>query len=236
MPSFIREKFACSVVREILSQLRSIASSERFTADFAQAIEYEGSASIEFDDGKHDPDAQFRHSRARYSGVIIEVSYPQKRKDLARLADDYTLGSGGDIRVVVGSDIEYRGKKATLSAWRPRIRTNAGGEEELIAEPTLTDQVCLPKVITLDILALYSQRRQSGNDNVPIAPSIWNRPTPSTSRLCHPSFGRDIRRLERSDIYYIPSARLSAYPRRGAAGGESTFKKARSGKTPLSLG
>jgi len=78
------------------------------SAEFANEIRPGGSASIKFIDeeyGKHDPDAQFRHSKAQFPGVVIEVSYSQKRKDLERLADDYILGSDSDIRVVVGLDI-----------------------------------------------------------------------------------------------------------------------------------
>jgi hypothetical protein len=117
------------------------------SAEFAKEIRSGGSASIKFADeeyGKHDPDAQFRHSKAQFPGIVIEVSYSQKRKDLERLADDYILGSDSDIRVVVGLDIEYKtGKKATLSIWRPNIITNEAGEKELVAQPIIANQVCI---------------------------------------------------------------------------------------------
>jgi hypothetical protein len=54
--------------------------------------------------------------------------------DLARLADDYILGSDGNIRVVIGLDINYRRKMATLSIWGPRIVSNDNEDEELVAE------------------------------------------------------------------------------------------------------
>jgi hypothetical protein len=73
--------------------------------------------------------------------VVIEVSYSQKRKDLPRLADDYILGSDARIRAVVGVDVDYRGKMATLSIWRPQIEINDAGEEESVAFRTLIDQV-----------------------------------------------------------------------------------------------
>ena len=65
--------------------------------------------------------------------VILEISYTQKRRDLARVAQDYILGSGGNIRVVVGIDIDYKDKSATLSIWQPRLQANEAGEEELVA-------------------------------------------------------------------------------------------------------
>ena len=80
---------------------------------------------------------------AKYPGVVIEVLYAQKRKDLAIIAEDYILGSNGDIRAIIGIDVEYRGsKKATLSVWRPGVVQNEVREAELVAEQTLVDQVC----------------------------------------------------------------------------------------------
>src|SRR5436305_15168289 len=98
MPTAIHEIVICRVTREIIHQLNSIAECNDASAEFARDIENSGSTRLTFpgsDYGPHDPDASFRHLRARYPGVIIEVSYSQKRKDLPRLADDYILGSDG---------------------------------------------------------------------------------------------------------------------------------------------
>lgn len=142
-PGLLHENFIANIVEEIQVQLKSI---EGASAEFAKKIRSAGSASLKFADqryGKHDPDAQFRHSKAQYPGVVIEVSYSQKRNDLERLADDYILGSDSDIRVVVGLDVNYKmNKKATLSVWRPSIVTNEAGEKELVAEQIVTNQVC----------------------------------------------------------------------------------------------
>lgn len=79
--------------------------------------------------------------------MIFEVSYSQKQRDLGRLADDYILGSDGNIRVVVGLDIEYQSKSkeasnkaATLSVWRPKI-TLDGNTQELTAHQEVADLV-----------------------------------------------------------------------------------------------
>jgi hypothetical protein len=75
MPSILHEKFIANIVEEIQVQLESI---EGASAEFATEISSGGSASIKFTDheyGKHDPDAQFQHSKAQYPGVVIEVSY-----------------------------------------------------------------------------------------------------------------------------------------------------------------
>jgi hypothetical protein len=47
------------------------------------------------------------------------------------------------IFTVIGLDVEYRGKTTTLSVWRPRFFTNDDGDEELEAEQTVVNQVCL---------------------------------------------------------------------------------------------
>jgi len=146
MPSVLHEKLAADIIDEIRQQLRSIASEGGPAAEFAKNIRPNGSGTITFDDsdfGRHDPDASFQHVDAQYPGVIIEVSYSQKRKDLARLAEDYILGSDGNIRVVIGIDVDYKDKSATLSKWQPRFQVNDAGEEELVAHQTLSDQVCL---------------------------------------------------------------------------------------------
>jgi hypothetical protein len=143
MPTLLHDQFIEDVVDEIKAQLRSIQGA---SAAFAKEIRSPGSATIKFRDqeyGKHDPDAQFRHPKAQYPGVVIEVSFSQKRKDLARIADDYILGSDGNIRAVVGLDIEYKGsKEATLSVWRPHFETNEAGVKELVSQQTVTNQVC----------------------------------------------------------------------------------------------
>ncbi|KAK5011334.1 hypothetical protein LTR28_003885 [Elasticomyces elasticus] len=75
---------------------------------FAQGIADAGSSTILFEpdtdvpvQARREPDISFQHVDAKYPGVIIEVSYSQKMKDLPHLADDYLLGSDGSIRAMV---------------------------------------------------------------------------------------------------------------------------------------
>lgn len=144
MPTALHEKLVAKIVRNISRQLDSIADRAGPAAKFAENIESAGSTTITFDDsdfGRHDPDASFIHNDAEYPGVVIEMSYSQKRRDLARLADDYILGSDAMIRAVVGVDADYTGKTATVSIWQPRIEINNAGKEELVAHQTLSAQV-----------------------------------------------------------------------------------------------
>jgi hypothetical protein len=163
MPSVLHELVSGEVVREITRQLDSITSYEDESAQFARNITSSASGVIKLPDpeyGRHDPDASFGYLRTRYPGVVIEVSYSQKRKDLPYLADEYILGSNGNIRVVIGLDVEYRGKMATLSIWRPRFSINGDGDEELEAEQTVVNQVCL----TYGIYPKHAHIRQRFRD------------------------------------------------------------------------
>ena len=118
-------------MQEIEAQLKTIACGAGPLADFAQQVDHNGSERLTFsipkvgeegvDTFQHKPDAVFEHVDAQYPGIVIKVSFTQKKKDLARLADSYMLGSDWNIRVVVRLDIEYKtsskdpSKRATIS-------------------------------------------------------------------------------------------------------------------------
>jgi hypothetical protein len=90
----------------------------------------------------HEPDAVFQHIDAQWPGIVIEVSYTQKEKDLPKLAENYILGSDGNIQVVIGLNIEYkRSKKATISVWRPQYIKDGDGQEFLVSAQTISEQV-----------------------------------------------------------------------------------------------
>jgi hypothetical protein len=148
MPSSLHEILGSYITQDLLRQLGIIAKGSDTSAIFARNIENSASAEIRFEDteyGSHQPDASFQHFEAQYPGVILELSYSQKKKDLSRLAHEYILGSDADIRVVIGIDVEYKGsKKASISIWRPHIEVNDAMEGELCVVQTVTDQVCSP--------------------------------------------------------------------------------------------
>ena len=134
IPSTIHEEFAASVSGHILEQLRLISKRPDSSGEFTRDIQSGRSTTIIFDDseyGKHDLDDQFRHKKVRYPGIVLKIIYSQKRSALAYLADDYILGSDGNIRVVIGLNIQHSGKEATLSVWRLQL---VAKEDELRAE------------------------------------------------------------------------------------------------------
>lgn len=150
MPTQLHEVFIERVVEEIKTRLRAIADSETQSSSFAQKIKHNGSGRLIFQTAengdnqstiKREPDAEFKHEEAHWPGVIIEVSYSQKTKAISHLADNYILESDANIRVVVGLDLDYKTKKATVSMWRPEYVTNQQDKVELVAAQTVDHQV-----------------------------------------------------------------------------------------------
>ncbi|KAI9770759.1 MAG: hypothetical protein M1840_003009 [Geoglossum simile] len=151
MPTSRHEYLIEGAENAIRCELNRIRCGSDKAALFAQKVLLARSTDIYFpvDDAptttesKHVPDASFRHADAKYPGIIIEVSYSQKRKDLGRLAEEYLLDSDASVRVVIGFDIEYGGKgsrKAALLVWRTRVfHTDDGDELRVVQE--IADEV-----------------------------------------------------------------------------------------------
>ncbi|RFU72612.1 telomere-associated recq-like helicase [Trichoderma arundinaceum] len=143
MPSAIHEFAVNALSKRISDQLSAISKGKDPAAEFAAKIANGGSARILLDDISDDefqpskpvrrePDTQFQHREAFYPGVVIEVSYSQDGKSLRKLASDYILRSNGDIRVVIGLDLNYHGKESTVSMWRRNFLQEDGEELETL--------------------------------------------------------------------------------------------------------
>jgi len=177
MPTQLHEVFIERVVEEIKTRLRAIADSETQSSSFAQKIKHNGSGRLIFQTAengdnqstiKREPDAEFKHEEAHWPGVIIEVSYSQKTKAISHLADNYILESDANIRVVVGLDLDYKTKKATVSMWRPEYVTNQQDKVELVAAQTVDHQVRTmhdPNVLMMLIMTQIF-RDEHGNANL----------------------------------------------------------------------
>jgi hypothetical protein len=141
MPTPVHEFFAVSVANEICDHLREVASNNNATGEFAARIANGGSSRMILKDGdtklpvypQREPDAQFQHPDALYPGVVVEISYAQKGSDLRKLAWDYIMHSNGNIKVVIGIDINYGDtKESTLSLWRSSYIKEEGEELDIL--------------------------------------------------------------------------------------------------------
>ncbi|KAH6714969.1 hypothetical protein BKA61DRAFT_344601 [Leptodontidium sp. MPI-SDFR-AT-0119] len=161
MPRTVHEFFIAKVSQEIHAQLlRYQGPSEHYARNIQSTSDTIKPSDPEY--GRmHNPDWQFRHNKAQFPGVVVEVAYSQKSRDLPHLADSYILGSDGNINIVIGLDIEYQrkdvkgkrkdlegrdiaggdaegesAKTATLSVWEPA----ADDEEKLVAKCVIDNQ------------------------------------------------------------------------------------------------
>ncbi|KAA6414449.1 MAG: hypothetical protein FRX48_01198 [Lasallia pustulata] len=134
MPSKVHEICVLRLVGQIDSQLEHYrVSGDPRNQAFAKDVCSTGAVDLELPpdgDGHiniHTPDGSFWHLQATWPGVVIEVAFSQSPKDLGRLAWEYISDSDGGIQVVVGLDLAYNTKEATLTVWRPVITTGEDG-------------------------------------------------------------------------------------------------------------
>ena len=87
MPSPVNNIFCAKIVEEILRQLKQLEQGKGPHAYFAKEIGYLSTSRITIPDeirnrkqiySNREPDASFKHRRARYPGIIIKVYYLQK--------------------------------------------------------------------------------------------------------------------------------------------------------------
>jgi len=160
------------IVEEILKQLHNISGAAKIDYLGSPRLElvidesdYEGDANIAGGDGhnslenrnsitydRHGPDAAFGDRKDKFPGVVLEVAYSQQRKNLRDLAERYILGSDANIRVVIGIDLDYQQRQATISIWRPEITTRDGIENlecvEKLSERVYRAFICTQTLLT----------------------------------------------------------------------------------------
>ncbi|KAF9765564.1 hypothetical protein IL306_002139 [Fusarium sp. DS 682] len=123
MPSSTHNYFATYFRDEIYKELNKIASSRSDEAKpFAENVVSALGSRIflaetddEDDPIKRKPDIQFHYPGTRYPSMVVKVSYSQDSKDLRRLTQDYILYSNGNIKLVIGIDLNYRDKPSTVT-------------------------------------------------------------------------------------------------------------------------
>lgn len=132
MPSSLHEIFTQGITYLVQNQLRQVRGRGGIIGGWAQNIVSVGSADVKLnltdirpDRSKRSPDTSFAHQDARYPGLVVEVAYSQKAKNLRRLASDYILGSNGNIMMVLGLDLEYKGSSSAKAyIWKPQYSVN----------------------------------------------------------------------------------------------------------------
>ncbi|KAL9116476.1 MAG: hypothetical protein Q9187_007000 [Circinaria calcarea] len=112
MPTEIHEYVGGSIIYDIRQQIDIIRTGNNSAAVLAQKIEYLELTSVILEDGaRRDPDKEFGYKGAKYPTVVVEISYSQRKKNLAKLADQYIVETSGQIQMVIGIKLNYAGSK-----------------------------------------------------------------------------------------------------------------------------
>jgi hypothetical protein len=141
MPSVFHEFVAAGIntditdwfkdVREgrVCSDERTIATVKQMSATLATTVKF----SAEDNGDKKDPDLSFEidHPSCEFPGLVVEVAWSQRKLDLPRLAKRYVEATNGNIRTVVGLNLNdiYRSRRnegagpgfATFSVWQAEL-------------------------------------------------------------------------------------------------------------------
>ena len=82
------------------------------------------------------PDGQFSHVRARFPGMVVEITDSQNPEDLKLWAKRYLRGSNGQIRVVLGIDLGDPSQSPAVFPWQTRHT-----KEGIVIENTINNRV-----------------------------------------------------------------------------------------------
>ena len=114
-------------------------------ADLLRRVESMGCSDISLGsgNGRSSPDGSFGHLEAKFPAAVIEVSNSQK-KNLKNLARDYIVHTHGNVRLVIGIDIDYQHTKmGVVSVWRAEHHYLPDGRLHLAVRAAVINQVSL---------------------------------------------------------------------------------------------
>ncbi|KAF5025158.1 hypothetical protein F66182_2734 [Fusarium sp. NRRL 66182] len=123
--SYIASLFQQDVLTELNSALKNSTGEAKSIAKRIISVQdchvYLEKTGDNYGPVKREPDIQFQYFGMAYPSIIVEVSYSQDGKALRRLAQEYILYSDGEVKLVIGIDLNYRNEPSTVSLWRPEF-------------------------------------------------------------------------------------------------------------------
>ncbi|KAI9784462.1 MAG: hypothetical protein M1839_002118 [Geoglossum umbratile] len=88
------------------------------------------------------PDSASGLAGARFPPFVIEVAFPREGRDLSELASTYIASSSGNVRLVVGIDIQCLLRRmGMLSVWWPVERSGKDGSLQVDAMRAINDDL-----------------------------------------------------------------------------------------------
>ena len=160
MPLSIHELFTRKVLNTILQEIQTFADELPPTSAlsrFLRDIDAFGSTDVYGgDDSRHrrSPDHSIRCQGTRFPAIVIETAYSQSEKKLRRLAHDWIKLSHGNVKMVIGLEMNYQPPATTSSetqvgqvlVWEPLLKQELNHD-------ILTSQCTLRKVRCRSIIA-----------------------------------------------------------------------------------
>ena len=154
MPFSIHELFTRKVLNTILQEIHTFAGElpptsalSRFLGD----IETFGSTDVyAADDSRHrrSPDHSIRCKGTRFPAIVIETAYSQSEKKLRRVAHDWIVLSHGNVKMVIGLEMNYQLPLRTSSGtqvgqvlvWEPVLRREL--DHDILTSQCTFQKVC----------------------------------------------------------------------------------------------
>lgn len=147
--------FGSLIGTDITNQLQALyndqdPSVKKFAQDIVKCDSAGIQLSLQGTSPEHSPDTSFTHRLAEHPGVVFEVAHSQPAGHLVRLAQEYILGSKGNICCVVGLKLQYpAGKEASVSVWERSLTALDNGNLRLDIEQTTANQVSPRRYISI---------------------------------------------------------------------------------------
>lgn len=151
MPTFLHDIFVVLVMNEIMDQLKRFSHEQEAVMNIVKEMKFRSTVNITLNGSvpsdairsSRSPDASVGSFQRKYPTVILENAFSQPGKKLGDIAQDYILGSDGNIKAMIGFDTEYKSesRKIFLSVWRSRWISNP--EKVLEAVKDVNNEVTL---------------------------------------------------------------------------------------------
>ncbi|OAL30150.1 hypothetical protein AYO20_08866 [Fonsecaea nubica] len=165
MPSFTHEYTSRRFHELLKTGLASICHGTPEEGQFMKQIRSGGSSDVDGVQGPsmHEPDDYIFCRGHPFYGLVLEVAYSQKSKELENLARFYLFEADRNVQKVIGISIDYdRSKKVTLHTWqRDSSDTTTGGQLQHSLQEVRTETgAWVPgpplQISVLDIAPLHS--------------------------------------------------------------------------------
>ncbi|OAL53596.1 hypothetical protein IQ07DRAFT_596626 [Pyrenochaeta sp. DS3sAY3a] len=129
IPSKVHEEVLWGVTSNLICWIEKLKTDHGKKAEFARKLRFAGQRDVKvkkFDAdtlSSKSPDAQIKHIRAKYPGVVIEIAHREREEHATKKAKDYIGATNANVRavLVIYTKPDARTMEAKFSIWRPQV-------------------------------------------------------------------------------------------------------------------